>query len=76
MVYDAKTPTSVTPEPPPEGVKPPVDLFFLFDASASQDSQIQDMLEQAKEIVKKFAGDSDNKDVCHVGSALFLGGKI
>ena len=36
----------------------PVDLFFLFDASASQDSQIDAMVASAKNIVKMFAGDS------------------
>ena len=60
----------------------PVDLFFLFDASASNDSQIQKMVEQANEIVKLYAGnatDNDNddiKDKCHVASALFLGPTI
>ena len=29
----------------------PVDLFFLFDASASQDNQIHQMLESAQKIV-------------------------
>ena len=51
----------------------PIDLFFLFDASASQDSQISNMLVQAKKIVRYFSGDRKHKDVCHVGSALFLG---
>ena len=53
-----------------------IDLFFLFDASASQNNQINTMVEQAKEIVKIFAGDSSHKDRCHVGSALFLGSTI
>ena len=71
LVYDAqRLPTEFNPQ------TSPVDLFFLFDASASQDSQIQEMLKQAKEIVKLFAGDSANKDICHVGSALFLGPNI
>jgi hypothetical protein len=34
------------------------------------------MLESAKNIVKMFAGDEKNKDLCHVGSALFLGPQI
>ena len=50
-----------------------VDLFFLFDASQSQDGQVTEMVKAAKEIVSKFAGDYKNKDICHVGSALFLG---
>jgi len=54
----------------------PVDLFFLFDASASQNNQMGKMLESAKQIVKMFAGDENNKDICHVGSALFLGNNI
>lgn len=54
----------------------PIDLFFLFDASASQNNQITKMLNSAKEIVKKFAGDSSNRDICHVGSALFMGPTI
>ena len=51
----------------------PIDLFFLFDASASQDSEITRMLDSAKDIVKMFAGDEKSKDTCHVGSALYLG---
>ena len=57
----------------------PVDLFFLFDASASQDSEINKMLEQAKKIVAMFSGDgteAKNRDICHVGSALFMGNNI
>lgn len=64
----------------------PVDLFFLFDASASQDNGIQEMLKQAKSIVKMFSGKvsldasdeerSKQKDICHVGSALFMGNSI
>ena len=54
----------------------PVDLFFLFDASSSQDNQIKEMVNQAKEIVKMFAGEEENKDICHVGSALFMGNNI
>ena len=54
----------------------PVDLFFLFDASASQDNQVKEMLKSAQEIVGQFAGGPDNRDVCHVGSALFLGPDI
>ena len=53
-----------------------IDLFFLFDASASQNNQINDMVDQAKQIVNLFAGDSLHKDRCHVGSALFLGSTI
>ena len=30
----------------------PIDLFFLFDASASQNNQITDMLNSAKNIVR------------------------
>ena len=48
-----------------------MDLFFLFDASASANGQLSTMLNQAKEIIKKFA--TVNEDDCHVGSALFLG---
>ena len=51
----------------------PIDLFFLFDASASQDNQVEQMLKSAQDIVKIFAGDDKKKDACHVGSALFLG---
>lgn len=51
----------------------PIDLFFLFDASASQDNQVEQMLKSAQDIVKIFAGDDRKKDACHVGSALFLG---
>ena len=64
----------------------PVDLFFLFDASASQDNQIKEMLESARGIVGMFAGEVGNstgnktpdelKDQCHVTSALFLGPTI
>lgn len=54
----------------------PIDLFFLFDASASQDSEVTRMLDSAKDIVKMFAGTEDNKDNCHVGSALYLGPTI
>lgn len=58
----------------------PVDLFFLFDASASQDSEINKMLDQAKKIVAMFAGNGNdeakNRDICHVGSALFMGNNI
>ena len=54
-----------------------VHLFFLFDASASQFSQISAMVRSAEEIVKMFAGEGpDAKNVCNVGSALFLGPKI
>ena len=59
-----------------EGVPENVDLFFLFDASASNDSQIKKMVEQANKIVKEYAGDDKHKDRCHVGSALFLGPTI
>ena len=53
----------------------PVDLFFLFDASASQNNQITRMIESATDIVRMFAGYSETGtyDICHVGSALFLG---
>ena len=34
------------------------------------------MLAAAKNIVKMFAGNGENKDLCHVGSALFMGNKI
>ena len=70
--YDESTSTSGGPG----GNTEKVDLFFLFDASASQDNQIQDMLDSAKMIVAKYAGDADNKDVCHVTTALFLGPTI
>ena len=70
-----------------EAGKTPIDLFFLFDASASQDNGIQEMLKQAKSIVKMFAGtvapgedepavSAPKKDICHVGSALFMGNSI
>ena len=64
MVFSAEGETS------PDG---PVDLFFLFDASASQDNQIEEMIRQSENIIKKFAGTSSEKDKCRVGSALFLG---
>lgn len=63
-------------ESPSTAIGQPIDLFFLFDASASQNNQITEMLNSAKKIVKKFAGDSSNKDICHVGSALFMGPTI
>ena len=63
-------------EPSSTVIGQPIDLFFLFDASASQNNQITEMLDSAKKIVKKFAGDSSNKDICHVGSALFMGPTI
>jgi hypothetical protein len=50
-----------------------VDLFFFFDATTTQQKEIDYMLNSAKEIVRQFAGDSNNKDICHVGSALFQG---
>lgn len=52
-----------------------IDLFFLFDASGSQDSEIQTMVEQSHKIIAKFASTSDS-DKCHVGSALFMGPQI
>jgi hypothetical protein len=58
------------------GNETPVDLFFLFDASASQDGNIQEIVKQCKSIIAKYAGDEANKDVCHVGSALFLGPNV
>ena len=58
----------------------PVDLFFLFDATSSQNKQLTDMVEQAKKIIKLFAKPNPNnpsdeswKDACHVTSALFQG---
>lgn len=79
----------------------PIDLFFLFDASASQNNTITEMLNAAKRIVQYFSGKVDNqiinaakeqgstdeqraaaakeeekKNLCHVGSALFLGSTI
>lgn len=68
----------------------PVDLFFLFDASASQDSEITKMVNAAKDIIKMFAPtvdykigdpltDDDKKkklNMCRVGSALFMGPKL
>ena len=53
-----------------------MDLFFLFDASASQDNQIQEMLNQAQKIVEMFSSTDTTKDICHVGSALFMGNNI
>lgn len=38
----------------------PVDLFFIFDASASQDSQISEMIKSAEGIVKLFAARSED----------------
>lgn len=35
--------------------KSPVDLFFLFDASASQDTQMGKMVDAAEEIIKLFS---------------------
>lgn len=54
----------------------PVDIFFLFDASASQDSEIVKMINSAQDIVRMFSGTTAKKDICHVGSALFLGPTI
>lgn len=67
----------------------PVDLFFLFDASASQDSEITKMVNAAKDIIKMFAPTVDYKigdpltddkkkklNMCRVGSALFMGPKL
>lgn len=54
----------------------PVDLFFLFDASASQDSEIKTMLHSALKIVDMFSSSDTGKDVCHVGSALFMGNNV
>ena len=62
-------PSSITMQ----GSGEPVDLFFLFDASASQDNDIQQMIDKANEIVRFFAGTEENRDQCHVGSALYLG---
>ena len=58
-----------------------VDLFFLFDASASTSDQVGGMIDSARNIVQYFAANTDlttaEKDkVCHVGSALFLGPQI
>lgn len=52
MVYSSVGEGGFTP-----GVDP-VDIFFLFDASASQDSEITKMLDSAKNIVRMFSGDS------------------
>ena len=63
------------------------DLFFLFDASSTQDNQITEMVASAREIVKMFAQHVDSTDKipqvrytsnqgCFVGSALFLGPQI
>lgn len=69
----------------------PVDLFFLFDASSTQDNQISEMVESARKIVRMFATRIENEaDIprgsnpvtytsnqgCFVGSALFLGPQI
>ncbi len=61
----------------------PVDLFFLFDASMSTGPVVQQMVNSANAIAKMFApkisGNSPSaadKEICHVGSALFLGPKI
>ena len=69
LVYDAAGQRAFQPGQP-------IDLFFLFDASASQTGQINDMVESAREIVKKFAPGADKKGNCRVGSALFLGPQI
>lgn len=50
----------------------PVDLFFLFDASASTTDELGRMVESANKIANYFADDED-PDKCHVGSALYLG---
>ena len=56
----------------------PVDLFFLFDASASQNNKLKEMMDSAKNIVKMFSGtrNTKDKDICRVGSALFLGPRV
>lgn len=56
----------------------PVDLFFLFDASASQNNKLEEMMNSAKNIVKLFSGtrNTKGKDICRVGSALFLGPNV
>lgn len=52
-------------------------MFFLFDASASQNANMGKMLEEAKKIVEGYAGKGEEgKDKCHVGTALFLGPTI
>lgn len=58
--------------------KDPVDLFFLFDASASQNNKLNEMMESARNIVRMFSATKDNreKDICRVGSSLFLGPRI
>ena len=71
-------------------VDTPVDLFFLFDASSTQDNQITDMVKSARKIVKMFAPVKEENEVpsstnaiqyttnqgCFVGTALFLGPQI
>lgn len=55
--------------------KEDMDVFFLFDASSSTNNQIQEMIEQSNEILKKLAPDESSVK-CTVGSALFLGPSI
>ena len=43
-----------------EASKGQYDLIFLFDASSSQDNQVSEMIESAKNIILKFAGDDKN----------------
>lgn len=68
----------------------PVDLFFLFDASSTQDDQITEMVAAARKIVGMFATEKEYNKIpdgsdkipylsnqgCMVGSALFLGPQI
>lgn len=55
--------------------KEDMDVFFLFDASSSTNNQIQEMIKQSNEILKKLAPDESSVK-CTVGSALFLGPSI
>lgn len=73
-----KTVTYIEPEPEPEPEQPEpeyYDLFFLFDASGSATNFSWQMENSAREIVKKYASESD-PNICRVGSGLFLGENV
>ena len=54
----------------------PIDIFFLFDASSSQNNNIKEMVDSARNIVKYYAGTAEHKSWCKVTSALFMGPSI
>ena len=88
MVYTEETLVSGkrTTEEGSDYSSTPFDLFFLFDASSTQDNQITEMVEAARKIVKMFAPTAETaptgtpnyttNEGCFVGSALFLGPQI